>query len=239
MYPGVLNTGGSSRYGHPALFGALPEPWLPVLAEPMGALPEVPQAVRDALLVVDLRRGWRNLKRAVRLGGNRNAEGASSRRRPGSWGSLPEEEDPSRAWRGSRESTPHASHDGRDFDDFDDEEDDAEDEDELGNPTSRYVSESSRDHQRLLTCTRPCTGTRPSSLIARDTACNSRPLRVMRARRKTKVDAALPLGAFPPFTTGSYIIVILPPGAHSGPSHRMPLKTLRMLASFCSTEIWP
>ncbi|BGP55728.1 hypothetical protein JCM8202v2_003335 [Rhodotorula sphaerocarpa] len=138
MYPGVLNTGGSSRYGHPALFGALPEPWLPVLAEPMGALPEVPQAVRDALLVVDLRRGWRNLKRAVRLGGNRNAEGASSRRRPGSWGSLPEEEDPSRAWRGSRESTPHASHDGRDFDDFDDEEDDAEDEDELGNPTSRY-----------------------------------------------------------------------------------------------------
>ncbi|KWU44595.1 DUF221-domain-containing protein, partial [Rhodotorula sp. JG-1b] len=30
MYPGVLNTGGSTRYGHPALFGALPEPWLPV-----------------------------------------------------------------------------------------------------------------------------------------------------------------------------------------------------------------
>ncbi|GAA5984720.1 hypothetical protein JCM10908_003473 [Rhodotorula pacifica] len=158
MYPGVLNTGGSSRYGHPALFGALPEPWLPVLAVPTETLPEVPQAVKDALLVVDLRRGWRNLKRAAKQGislgagggGGDASAGPSSggasrggrRRRATSWGSLPseeEDEDPSRAWRGSRESTPHHSQDGGEFDyDDEDEEDEDDDQDENGNPTSRY-----------------------------------------------------------------------------------------------------
>ncbi|GAA5868559.1 hypothetical protein JCM3774_005428 [Rhodotorula dairenensis] len=163
MYPGVLNTGGSTRYGHPALFGALPEPWLPVLAEPTETLPEVPQAVKDALLVVDLRRGWRNLKRAAKQGislgagggagdagvggpgssGGAGAPGAGRRRpRATSWGSLPSEEadeDPSRAWRGSRESTPHQSYDGGELDGFnDDDDDDDDDQDENGNPTSRY-----------------------------------------------------------------------------------------------------
>ncbi|TKA52309.1 hypothetical protein B0A53_04777 [Rhodotorula sp. CCFEE 5036] len=163
MYPGVLNTGGSTRYGHPALFGALPEPWLPVLAEPTETLPEVPQAVKDALVVVDLRRGWRNLKRAAKQGISLGAGGGGGdagvgsstgaggtgggpsgrrRRRATSWGSLPseeEEEDPSRAWRGSRESTPHHSQDGGDLgEDEDEDEDDDDDQDENGNPTSRY-----------------------------------------------------------------------------------------------------
>lgn len=156
MYPGVLNTGGSSRYGHPALFGALPEPWLPVVSEPSEALPEVPQAVKDALLVVDLRRGWRNLKRAAKHGislgaggggGDAGIESGASeaglrrRWRATSWGSLPseeEDEDPSRAWRGSRESTPHHSQDGLDYDDEENEDDD-DDQDENGEPTSRYV----------------------------------------------------------------------------------------------------
>jgi hypothetical protein len=162
MYPGVLNTGGSTRYGHPALFGALPEPWLPVLAEPTETLPEVPQAVKDALVVVDLRRGWRNLKRAAKQGISLGAGGGGGdagvgsstgaggtgggpsgrrRRRATSWGSLPseeEEEDPSRAWRGSRESTPHHSQDGGDLgEDEDEDEDDDDDQDENGNPTSR------------------------------------------------------------------------------------------------------
>ena len=161
MYPGVLNTGGSTRYGHPALFGALPEPWLPVLAEPTETLPEVPQAVKDALVVIDLRRGWRNLKRAAKHGISLGAGGGGGdagvgsstgagtgggpsgrrRRRAKSWGSLPseeEDEDPSRAWRGSRESTPHHSQDGGDLDeDEEGDEEDDDDQDENGNPTSR------------------------------------------------------------------------------------------------------
>ncbi|GAA5968552.1 hypothetical protein JCM11641_007678 [Rhodosporidiobolus odoratus] len=111
-YPGVLNTG-SRRYGHPALFGSLPEPWLPVSAEPAEARAELPQAVKDALVVVDIRRGWRNLKRAAQKGvglgasgdaGQYAAAGDGSRERRSSWGTSRSEEDPSRAWRGSQGS---------------------------------------------------------------------------------------------------------------------------------------
>ncbi|GJN93152.1 hypothetical protein Rhopal_006199-T1 [Rhodotorula paludigena] len=108
MYPGVLNTGGSARYGHPALFGALPQPWLPVLAEAKANEAEVPPAVKDALLVVDLRRGWRNFKRAAKKGvglGSSSGGGGerNSRGRASSWGSQ-SDDDPSRAWRGSEEN---------------------------------------------------------------------------------------------------------------------------------------
>ncbi|BGP27145.1 hypothetical protein JCM10295v2_006109 [Rhodotorula toruloides] len=143
MYPGVLNTGGPARYGHPALFGALPEPWLPALAELKDTGAEVPQAVKDALLVVDLRRGWRNLKRAakqgINLGGESEAElseGARRRPRATSWGSMPSEEDPSRAWRGSQSS---AAPSPRREDLLSDEED-LDEEDEHGNIPSRYSS---------------------------------------------------------------------------------------------------
>lgn len=72
-YPGVLNTG-SRLYNHPALNGQLPEPWLPILAEPTG-LADVPQVVSDAVrgggaVIVDLRRRWSIAKRAVRKGAN-------------------------------------------------------------------------------------------------------------------------------------------------------------------------
>lgn len=72
-YPGVLNTG-SRLYNHPALSGQLPEPWLPILAEPTG-LADVPQVVSDAVrgggaVIVDLRRRWSIAKRAVRKGAN-------------------------------------------------------------------------------------------------------------------------------------------------------------------------
>ncbi|GAA5902674.1 hypothetical protein JCM6882_004039 [Rhodosporidiobolus microsporus] len=119
-YPGVLNTG-SRRYGHPALFGSLPEPWLPVLAEQKEQVGELPKAVKDALTtVVDIRRGWRELKRAAKRmggGGIGEAEGAAAgaggvtRRRSTSWGSrggADSDDDPSRAWRGSQASSPGA-----------------------------------------------------------------------------------------------------------------------------------
>ncbi|KAI5477633.1 DUF221 domain containing membrane protein [Pseudohyphozyma bogoriensis] len=98
-YPGVLNTG-RRRYGHPALSGSLPEPWLPGLAEPtLGD--DLPPVVRDAL-VVDLRRRWSTFKRVAKKGANVvpgiNIPVASSSRSTGT------DEDPSRAWRGSQRS---------------------------------------------------------------------------------------------------------------------------------------
>ncbi|GAA5866760.1 hypothetical protein JCM1840_004257 [Sporobolomyces johnsonii] len=125
-YPGVLNTG-SKRYGHPALFGSLPEPWLPVPSEPREAVEgELPQAVKDALVVVDLRRGWRNLKKAARkgvsampgisrIGGEGGAgvgRGARTIGRARSWASASQTsvEDPSRAWRGSEEGQSPIGH---------------------------------------------------------------------------------------------------------------------------------
>ncbi|GAA5899660.1 hypothetical protein JCM8208_000621 [Rhodotorula glutinis] len=142
FYPGILNTGGSTRYGHPALFGALPQPWLPVAEEAQPGEPgEVPQAVKDALVVVDLRRGWRNFKRAAKRGfsgaGSGEDGGARSRNGRGratSWGSG-SEEDPSRAWRGS-ESSVAASPAPMDEDEEDEEEDDEVDEE--GQQTIRY-----------------------------------------------------------------------------------------------------
>ncbi|KPV72603.1 uncharacterized protein RHOBADRAFT_29756 [Rhodotorula graminis WP1] len=131
FYPGILNTGGSTRYGHPALFGALPQPWLPVAAE----------TVKDALVVVDLRRGWRNFKRAAKRGfsGAGSGEDGRARSRNGrgratSWGSG-SEEDPSRAWRGS-ESSVAASPAPMDEDEEDEDEDDEVDEE--GQQTIRY-----------------------------------------------------------------------------------------------------
>jgi len=143
FYPGILNTGGSTRYGHPALFGALPQPWLPVVAETQPGEPgEVPQAVKDALVVVDLRRGWRNFKRAAKRGfsgaGSSEDGGARSRNGRGratSWGSG-SEEDPSRAWRGS-ESSVAASPAPMDEDEEDEEDDDEVDEE--GQQTIRCV----------------------------------------------------------------------------------------------------
>lgn len=67
-FPGVLNTG-RRRYGHPALSGSLPEPWLPGIAPSPrpgtsgGA--EVAPVVRDAL-VLTLRRRWSRVKSEVR-----------------------------------------------------------------------------------------------------------------------------------------------------------------------------
>ncbi|GAA6030870.1 hypothetical protein JCM8097_008916 [Rhodosporidiobolus ruineniae] len=142
-YPGVLNTG-SRRYGHPALFGSLPEPWLPVPAESApsavggAGAGELPKAVKDALVVVDLRRGWRNLKRAAKRGlgggaasGNEGDAAGPSRR--ASWesgrargraASESDTDDPSRAWRGSQASSPGVERPGLAGSDEEDEEED-------------------------------------------------------------------------------------------------------------------
>lgn len=138
MYPGVLNTGGSARYGHPALFGALPQPWLPVLAEPKANEAEVPPAVKDALLVVDLRRGWRNFKRAAKKGvglGSSSGGGGerNSRGRASSWGSQ-SDDDPSRAWRGSEENFAQGPVERAEQTDDEDEDEEV---DEEGQQTSR------------------------------------------------------------------------------------------------------
>ncbi|GAA6059229.1 hypothetical protein JCM10212_006622 [Sporobolomyces blumeae] len=140
-YPGVLQTASNRRYGHPALFGALPEPWLPVQAEPSDRhIGEVPQAVRDALVVIDLGQRWRNFKRAARRGvngivgnddtdvGNESiARGERSRgkrvRRGWSRSSNTSEEDPSRAWRGSEEPESPGRSLGAQSDDEDEEHD--------------------------------------------------------------------------------------------------------------------
>ncbi|KAL8280604.1 hypothetical protein RQP46_006927 [Phenoliferia psychrophenolica] len=101
-FPGVLNQG-RRRYGHPALSGSLPEPWLPVLAEPsQGAT--VPEVVKDAL-VMDLRRRWSTVKRAARKGAN-VVPGINIRERSEATPSSRsvDMDDPARAWRGSEPS---------------------------------------------------------------------------------------------------------------------------------------
>lgn len=103
-FPGVLNQG-RRRYGHPALSGQLPEPWLPVLSE-TSQHAEVPEAVKEAL-VMDLRRRWSKVKRAARKGVSvvpginipeRPEPSSSSSRRSDDF------EDPARMWRGSEPS---------------------------------------------------------------------------------------------------------------------------------------
>lgn len=103
-FPGVLNQG-RRRYGHPALSGQLPEPWLPVLSE-TSQHAEVPEAVKEAL-VMDLRRRWSKVKRAARKGvsvvpginiPDRPEPSSSSSRR------SDDLEDPARMWRGSEPS---------------------------------------------------------------------------------------------------------------------------------------
>ncbi|KAM0790961.1 hypothetical protein ACM66B_004266 [Microbotryomycetes sp. NB124-2] len=149
-YPGVLNTG-SRLYNHPALSAPLPEPWLPVLAEP-DLRAEVPQAVKSAMtgqnaVVVNLRRRWSIAKKVVKRGA-RAVSGAGSK------GGMPrsrsersmDEDHPARAWReeederrrraatfGEDEVTSPIGHgDGDDDDEFD------ENEDEQGRTMTRY-----------------------------------------------------------------------------------------------------
>ncbi|GAA5944356.1 uncharacterized protein JCM15063_006571 [Sporobolomyces koalae] len=117
-YPGVLQTSANKRYGHPALFGHLPEPWLPTPPEPVSPTHtgELPQAVKDALVVIDLGRGWRKFKRGVERGfgaspnpstnvanAGRAQRGGGVRRGWSTASSEGSDADPSRAWRGSEE----------------------------------------------------------------------------------------------------------------------------------------
>ncbi|GAA5821044.1 hypothetical protein JCM11491_006464 [Sporobolomyces phaffii] len=168
-YPGVLLTSSNRRYGHPALVGHLPEPWLP--AEPAttsttaaaaaaaSTETELPQAVKDALVVVDLGRGWRKFKRGVRRGfsnatggggggesgsvetdgegGGNATRGGGVRRGWSTASSEGSEADPSRAWRSASEEPPAGTRDyeRRHRGDGEDEDDDDDDDDEHG---SRY-----------------------------------------------------------------------------------------------------
>ncbi|GAA5900728.1 uncharacterized protein JCM6883_004637 [Sporobolomyces salmoneus] len=154
-YPGVVSTSSNKRYGHPALFGSLPEPWLPAQpsSEPLpSSAPqgELPQAVKDALVVIDLGRGWRKFKKGVKKGlanatggtglseeeeqgGGKNGRGGGMRRNWSTASSEGSEADPSRAWRGSSEE-PEIG--GRRSGPQDLEDD--EDEDEEEEQTSRY-----------------------------------------------------------------------------------------------------
>ncbi|KAK4048133.1 hypothetical protein OIV83_005003 [Microbotryomycetes sp. JL201] len=136
-YPGVLNTG-SRLYNHPALSGPLPEPWLPVLAEP-DLRAEVPEAVKSAMtggnaVVVNLRRRWSLAKKAVRKG----AKAVSTMPRSRSERSM-DEDHPARAWREERreveEITSPIGHEEGDSDEFEDEENL---EDEQGRSMTRY-----------------------------------------------------------------------------------------------------
>ncbi|GAA5948371.1 hypothetical protein JCM3765_001391 [Sporobolomyces pararoseus] len=167
-YPGVLSTSSNKRYGHPALFGSLPEPWLPASPSPSSSSSsspedefyrtrgggggenggELPQAVRDALVVIDLGRSWRRFKKTVskRLTNSTGGDSSSGGDRRGGvrrgWSTASSEgseADPSRAWRGNSEEpiTPRGGGgnssygNGQDHDDEDEEEEEEE-------PTSRY-----------------------------------------------------------------------------------------------------
>lgn len=116
----MLNTG-SRLYNHPALAGSLPEPWLPVIAEPRHAQPHVAEAVKDAVtgtnaVIVDLRRRWSIAKRAVTKRRAKNGGRATGRRgdgdeTEGATTGMPrsasersmDEDHPTKAWRGSQQ----------------------------------------------------------------------------------------------------------------------------------------
>ncbi|KAM0746908.1 DUF221-domain-containing protein [Meredithblackwellia eburnea MCA 4105] len=104
-FPGVLNQG-RRRYGHPALSGSLPEPWLPASAVPSDT-GEVPEVVKDAL-VMNLRRRWSVVKRAARNGANAvpGINIPDSRPRASSSTRSLDMEDPSRAWAGGSSGQP-------------------------------------------------------------------------------------------------------------------------------------
>lgn len=139
------------------MFGQLPEPWLP--AQPPTPSPEessttvngeLPQAVKDALVVIDLGRSWRKFKRGVKkslanaTGGNASSEDGHIDRRGKvrrGWSTASSEgseADPSRAWRGTSEEPPTTTTNlrgsyGHGNEDDDEDEDDEEEEE----PTSR------------------------------------------------------------------------------------------------------
>ncbi|SCZ96759.1 BZ3500_MvSof-1268-A1-R1_Chr4-1g06692 [Microbotryum saponariae] len=157
VYGGVLNTG-ARLYNHPALAGALPEPWLPVIKTREDQV-QVPDAVQEALhgtVVVDLRRRWSIAKNALRKKAARVKAGkratTSSDEGDGRGDDDDgareirvrsiESDDPSRAWRGSRESTPEPLYGSnrRDTDDEadEDEQDQGTDEDQPEPGSTRY-----------------------------------------------------------------------------------------------------
>ncbi|KAK4703754.1 calcium permeable stress-gated cation channel, partial [Phenoliferia sp. Uapishka_3] len=134
-FPGVLNQG-RKRYGHPALSGSLPEPWLPVLEDPAQNA-EVPDVVKAAL-VMDLRRRWSTVKRAARKGVN-VVPGINIRERSEGSSSGVDLEDPAhRAWRGGEPSPIE-----NDWDEMSEEDDELED----GSPgMTRYALFFGKSH---------------------------------------------------------------------------------------------
>ncbi|KAK4055372.1 hypothetical protein OIO90_003210 [Microbotryomycetes sp. JL221] len=140
-FPGVLNTG-SRLYNHPALTGPLPEPWLPILAEP-DLKSEIPDAVKQAMtggnaVIVNLRRRWNIAKRAVKKSAQVVSNVTNGRGGGGGVGNdgIPrsksdrsmDEDHPARAWReqetssavpsGSRRMSHYRDDDRRDSDEL-------------------------------------------------------------------------------------------------------------------------
>lgn len=121
-FPGVLNTG-RKRFGHPALSGSLPEPWLPVLDRPRnaetsgegegqrtpGGTEAVPESTMEPVmdaLVVDLQRRWSTVKRVATGRPRRVSRGSLGASEAGSsrGGQAVEGEAERNPWRGSLES---------------------------------------------------------------------------------------------------------------------------------------
>ena len=122
-FPGVLNTG-RKRFGHPALSGSLPEPWLPVLDRakraqtsgegegqrtPGGTRPPPASTMEPVIdaLVVDLQRRWSTVKR-VATGRPRRVSahslGAADPSGSGAGSRAVDGEAERNPWRGSLES---------------------------------------------------------------------------------------------------------------------------------------
>ncbi|GAA99842.1 uncharacterized protein L969DRAFT_91783 [Mixia osmundae IAM 14324] len=111
VFTGVLNTG-RRRYGHPALTGQLPAPWLPCADEP--DQPEF-QLTRSESIVIDLKQKWSAVKRGTTsLVGGRDTQSARS---------ATPVDDATRAWRESAlaESSAASSRGANDVDETDDE----------------------------------------------------------------------------------------------------------------------
>lgn len=132
MFPGVL-TAGRRRYGHPGLFGTLPEPWLPSQepstsfppAEPSSSSSTVDARTTGDSVVLDLRRRWSRMKKFGKMpmanpwrGGLGSGEGGAGQQRGGvgETGSLIDD-DPTRAWRGELSNPPSESGGGADRED--------------------------------------------------------------------------------------------------------------------------
>lgn len=108
--------------------GSLPDPWLPILEEDVAnPQDEIPGVVKDAL-VLDLRRRWSRVKKVAK--NNANAVPGIQIGEAGSStgaGGRSDDEDPSRAWRGSQASMSPRIMDNEDAGIFSDEEDENED----------------------------------------------------------------------------------------------------------------